>query len=480
MPEPNDCEAFEFRRLFRVHRIFAAVPWALRPGALLLAVFITLLLSLGGRAWDGIRGPIIGPPGLLPMTLMQGSRDLGREVPRELSPDEAQNVTRMRLSRLAVELVPRHMRPEGMSLEDVDPWWLATALDETRRSIDPVQEAVQIERINRALAEVTQQLTPRGTFTATARALGQALTSVIDGVVTLDPAKVVESIRTIVVGIPVALWQRDRGFIFFFGLYAGIVLAVGAGALSRMTAVAFADRPAINPADATSFALSRWTSFAFAVLLPPLFVGGLFLLGGVMGLLLRVPVINIAAGALYGVALLLGFLAAIVGILWILVLPLTAPAVSCDGADAVESCQRAAAYVLRRPLLALGYLVAAIVAWGLGVFVVRVMYVATVNLTAASGVWLSGAPALRGAGGLRIFGSEPAAPLLLTGTDRATAWLIEFWVQVAGILAAGAALGILISVATAVYLCLRNACDDQPFDDLWDPEEAPGVRLEAG
>jgi len=103
-----------------------------------------------------------------------------------------------------------------------------------------------------------------------------------------------------------------------------------------------------------------------------------------------------------------------------------------------------------------------------------------VNLTAASGVWLSGAPALSGAGGLRIFGSEPAPPLLLTGTDRATAWLIEFWVQIAGILAAGAALGILISVATAVYLCLRNACDDQPFDDLWDPEEAPGVRLEAG
>lgn len=463
MADLNDGEALDLRRIFRVHRIFSAIPIAWRPGAILLATFLVLIVSVSGRLWDGLRGPVIEPPGLL----------------QPIPTDAARSTIKGRLFRIVSEFIPRDRRPEGLVLDAVDPRWLQTALDDERRLLDPASDTVLIERIGRAITEV-EGLTPRGTFAATTLAIGQILGALTDAVVTVEPRVAGLALGALVIDLPTALWQRDRGFVIFFGLFAAIVLSVGGGALARMTAVAFAERPALAPADAVSFALSRWTSFAFAVILPPLFVGGLFLLGGIVGFLLRVPGLNMIAGALYGVALLLGLLAAIAGILWIISLPLLAPAAASDGADAVESCQRAAAYLLRRPLLGLGYLVTGVVAWGLGVFVVRVVQIATVNLTAASGSWLSGAPALSGAGGRPLFGGDLPAPALLAGTERVTASLIDFWVHATSVIAAGAALGMLISIATAAYLCLRHACDDQPFEDLWDPEEAPGVRVEPG
>lgn len=463
MAELNGGEAIDLRRFFRAHSIFSAVAFGLRPGALLLATFLVLLLNIGGRAWDALRGPVIEPPGLLAPAVT----------------DAARNATKGRFFRVMSEFVPRDERPADLVVDSIDPIWLAGALDRTRRSLDPARDGAQIERISRAMAEV-EALTPRGTFDATTRALSQSLSVMTEAVVRVAPGVVVASIGDIVLELPAALWQRDRGFVIFFGMLAGIILAIGGGALTRMAAIAIADRPALAPADATSFALARWTSFAFAVLLPPLFVGGLFLLGGVLGFAMRVPVLNILGGALYGLALFFGFLAAIVGMLWVISLPLSTPAGSCDGADAVESCQRSWAYVLRRPILALCYLAAGVIAWSAAMFVVKLVAAVTVNLTAASGVWLSGAPVLGGAGGMRIFGSESLTSPVLSGTDRIAGGLVEFWIGVVGILVVGAGLSLFWSISTAAYLCLRQACDDQPIGDLWDPEEAPGVRIEPG
>ncbi|MBX3356652.1 MAG: hypothetical protein KF724_13225 [Phycisphaeraceae bacterium] len=459
MADLNDGEALDLRRIFRVHRIFSAVPVALRPGAILLATFLILLMSVSGRLWDGLRGPAIQAPGLL-----------------QPAPSEAAlSAQRNRLFRITSEFVPRDRRPEGMSLDSIDPTWLRGALEQERGLLDPTTDGSRIERLGQAIQEV-EALAPRGTFAATSIAIGQVVDTLSVAIVQVEPRLAATAVGVLAIDLPKALWERDRGFVIFFGLLSAIILSVGAGALARMTAVAFAERPALPPADAVSFALSRWTSFAFAVLLPPLFVGGLFLLGGIVGFLLRVPVLNVLAGALYGVALIFGFLAALAGILWVIALPLMAPSAACDGADAVESCQRSAAYVLRRPLLALGYFAAGVVAWGLGIFVVRVVQVVTVNLTAASGAWLSKAPALGGAGGMPLFGRASTPPPLLSGSERWTAGFIDLWVQTTGIIVTGVAFAILISVATAVYLCLRHACDDQPFEDLWDPDDPSGVR----
>jgi len=463
MSELNPGEAIDLRRIFRVHRLFAAVGYALRPGALLLATFLVLLLSLGGRAWDGIRGTVIDSPGLLQPAMS----------------DSARNAVRNRLFSVMTEFVPRDERPADMDVNAVDPRWLGAILERKRRDLDASTEGLQIDRMGRAILEVNS-LTPRGAWEATTIAVALILDRVMEGVVKLSPAAVVESIGALVIDLPVALWSRDRGFVIFFGAFAFIVLAIGGGALSRMAAMGLAQRPALAPSDAMSFALSRWTNFAFAALLPPLFVGGLFLVGGVMGLLMKVPLVNIVGGALYGVALFFGFLAALAGILWVVALPLATPAGSCDGADAIECNQRAWAYVLRRPLLALGYLVAGVVAWGLGMFVVELFAVATLNITAASGTWLSNASSLSGAGGATIFGPLEMPPPALSGTSRLAAGLVDFWQQVARILVSGAALGLFWSISTAAYLCLRHACDEQPFDDLWDPEESGGVRAELG
>lgn len=457
-------EAFDPRRLFRVHRLFAAVPVALRPGALLLATFFVLLLSLGGHLWDGIRGPVIEPPGLL----------------RPAPTDAARNAIRTRLFAITSEFVPRDERPADLQIQSVDAEWLAGALEARRRAASEQGEGALMDRLARAHLEVTETLSPKGAFQATSLAVSALLDRIVHGVVTLAPMEAIGAFGNLVIDLPVELWQRDRGFVILFGTFAFILLSIGGGALCRMTAIAIAERPAMAPADAMSFALARWTSFAFAELLPPLFVGGLFLVGGVVGLLMRVPVLDIVGGALYGMALFFGFLAALAGILWVVGLPISTPAGACDGADAIESNQRAWAYLLRRPLLALGYLAAGIVAWAIGFFVVEMVAMVTLNLTAASGTWLSGAPALSGAGGVRLFGVLDAPSPALRGTARFAGGIVDFWEMVVRMLVSGAALGIFWSVATAAYLCLRNACDEQPYDDLWDPEEPPGVRVEAG
>ncbi len=463
MSHPNQGESLDLRRLLRVHRLFAAVPMALRPGALLLATFVVLVLSLGGRLWDGIRGPVIEPPGLL----------------RAIPTDATRNAVRSELFAVMSEFIPRDERPPEMQMNSIDPRWLAGALDAKRRGPEAAAEPALAERLHRALAKV-ESLSPRGTFAATSLAVSQLLDLIVAKVVTLSPVEAASAFGALVVDLPVDLWQRDRGFVVFYGVFALILVSIGGGALCRMTAVAIAERPALAPADAMSFSLARWTSFAFAELLPPLFVGGLFLVGGVVGLLMRVPLLDIIGGALYGIALFFGFLAALAGILWAVGLPISTPAGACDGADAIESNQRAWAYILRRPLLALGYLAAGVVAWALGLFVVELVAVVTMNITAASGTWLSGAPALSGAGQARLFGVFESPAPALGGTSRLAAGLVDFWQQVVRVLVSGAALGLFWSIATAAYLCLRNACDDQPYDDLWDPEEPSGVRVESG
>lgn len=463
MTDPNRGEAFDLRRIFRVHRLFSAAAFALRPGALLLATFLVLVVTLGGRAWDGLRGPVIDSPGLLQPPISEPAR----------------RTVQGRLFSLMAEFVPRDQRPADLDVNAIDPRWLRAAIDRARRSLDPANDSLQIERMGRAIMEI-ESLTPKGAWEATSSTMALLLDRMMEGVVKLAPGVVVESLGALVIDLPVSLWKRDRGFVIIFGAFAFIVLVIGGGALSRMAAVAIAQRPALPPADAVAFALSRWPSFAFSALLPPLFVGGLFLVGGVMGLVMKVPLLNIIGGALYGVALFFGFLAALAGILWVLALPLAAPAGACDGADSIEANQRAWAYLLRRPLLALGYFVAGVVAWGLGIFVVELFAVATINLTAASGTWLSNAQSLSGAGGAKIFGPMEAPPPVLTGTARVAAALVDFWQQVVRVLVSGAALGLFWSISTAAYLCLRNACDEQPFDDLWDPEEPGGVRIETG
>ncbi|MBM4112861.1 MAG: hypothetical protein FJ253_05720, partial [Phycisphaerae bacterium] len=352
MNDSNHGEAFDPRRLFRVHRLFAAVPMALRPGALLLATFLVLVLSLGGRLWDGLRGPVVEPPGLL------------RPVPTEAT----RNAVRTRLFAITSEFVPRDERPADLQINAVDAAWLSSELETRRRDAHDRGETSLVDRLTRARLEVDETLSPRGAFASTSLAVSVLLDRIVQGVVTLAPMESIEAFGLLVLDLPADLWRRDRGFVVIFGIFAFMLLSIGGGALCRMTAIAIAERPALPPSDAMSFSLSRWTSFAFAELLPPLFVGGLFLVGGIAALLMRVPVLDMIGGVLYGVALFLGFLAALAGILWAVGLPLSTPAGACDGADMIESNQRAWAYLLRRPLLALGYLGAGIVAWALGLF----------------------------------------------------------------------------------------------------------------
>ena len=60
----------------------------------------------------------------------------------------------------------------------------------------------------------------------------------------------------------------------------------------------------------------------------------------------------------------------------------------------------------------------------------------------------------------------------------ASGGLVRLWQGALQSLAAGAVLGAVCTTATAAYLALRRTCDDQPFDDLWQPGIPAGVRVD--
>ncbi len=456
MPNFDTGDVSDLSRFFRVQRLFSAVGAAFRPGTILTGVFLVLLLGLGGRAWDGLRGRVIDGSGLLAPVPTDGERTAGKT----------------RLMRIVAQFVPRADRPAEWDLENLDPIEVRAELQRIQRD---TSDALQSEQLTKAILEL-ERFIPRGTWEATSRAVTQCLEGLTRSVVTASPLEAVEWTARLVVTLPVSIFNRDRGFLIFFGVYALLVLSVGGGAMSRMAACGLAGRGVPSPADAMAFAFGRWPNFFLAVLLPPLFVGGLFLVGGVAGLLMGVPGLNIVASLLYVVALFFGFLAAFVSLMWIASIPLSTPAGACDGADAVEANQRSVAFVLRRPMLALGYLVAGLVAWALGMFILDLFAAVTVNLTAASGNWLFPSAVMGTAGGMSVLGQDLPNGPSFGGTTGISVILVDFWKRVVMVLVAGGTLSLFTSISTAAYLCLRNACDEQPFDDLWDPELPEGVR----
>jgi uncharacterized protein (DUF2062 family) len=56
--------------------------------------------------------------------------------------------------------------------------------------------------------------------------------------------------------------------------------------------------------------------------------------------------------------------------------------------------------------------------------------------------------------------------------------LARLWQGILQTLAAGAVFASICTTATAAYLALRRTCDDQPFEDLWDPGAPAGVRVD--
>jgi hypothetical protein len=175
-------------------------------------------------------------------------------------------------------------------------------------------------------------------------------------------------------------------------------------------------------------------------------------------------------------------MAAIVLLPWALAMPLAVAAAACEGCDGLEAAQRCGALVFRRPLHAVLYAVCAIVGTCLIAFTVDLVATAAISIAAGFTGITAGDGAMASTGGARLLAPDASGPALIlggsfTGSLQAISiGLARLWQGILQCLAAGAVFSAVCTTATAAYLALRRTCDDQPFDDLWEPGAPAGVR----
>lgn len=304
---------------------------------------------------------------------------------------------------------------------------------------------------------------------AMAERLGSAAAgSVTEGVLSLDHMMVLEGLRGLLYSTPVAM---VRAYPWESLLLIPLILAVWAvagGAISRSAATEHATHTRLAWTRALGFSCSRWFSFIGAKI-GPLFLCAITLvvLAGLGWLLLKFPFVQVIGAVLFVIALVVSAGVCLALIAYTVGMPMLVPAVACEGTDAIDATQRVSAYVIAKP---------ATLAWYLIVLLVQAVVV-TVLLGALAGAinWIAAEAVTWWIGGdtgqvLRDAASTGADPISgSSGSLKTTARILGFWSAIPALLVSAFVVSYWFSGGTVLYLCMRQACDGQDPEELWQP-----------
>ncbi len=457
MAERVVVDQIDFRSALVFHRVLTSATGAFQPSRLLAATFIVLALAVAGRFYDALRGPTIQPAGLLSPARSQIDSAVASDAAR----------------RAALENLPPDQRPAGMDTRGgVD---IETVYNSLQNRLGSVT-GFEADGIRRAL-ERLESYRRKGTFDSFSVAVGRCIDNLAVGVLTLSPVMAIGAFSNLFIDLPLACWRDDRWFCFVFGAAFLIAMGAGGATLCRMTAIDLAGTDKLSAAEAFAFVKPRWINHALVPMWPLLTLLILLPVAAILGWLSRIPLIDVFAGLAYGLLIFLAFFAAIALIPWGFCMPLAVAASACEGCDGLEAAQRTVAYVLRRPLHALLYLIMAAIGVSLVIFVADLFAMATLSLAANFVGMTAGEGPMSNMATIRLLLPDDIQPIRSLGfTGSISAGFVGLWITVVKSLAAGACFGALWTVATAAYLALRKTCDDQPFDDLWMPGTPAGSR----
>jgi hypothetical protein len=237
------------------------------------------------------------------------------------------------------------------------------------------------------------------------------------------------------------------------------VLALAGGAISRSAAFEFAQGRFATREETVHFTLRRALQFVGAVIAPVVFCSVLFLIIALMGLLLSLPVVDLAGAVLYALMLVLGIIATAVLVVHVIALPMIVPALSVEGTDAFDAIHRCYAYVIGRPLRYFSYVLLLCV---LGVIAATIA-IKLADLSLEMTDWAAS------------FLSNDATQRALTGEGELGATksfahkLIETWRSAVHIVVAGYIVSLFYTSATLLYLAIRRICDGQGLSEIWEP-----------
>ncbi|MSR45302.1 MAG: hypothetical protein EXS15_08130 [Phycisphaerales bacterium] len=443
-------DSVDFASVFPSLRLFGGGSAALRPARVALAFALLLTIVACGRLWDGFAPATSPPDGLFAGAL------------REKQLIEAVETVRS----VVVAELPAELRVQAR----------AASLDELegllrRAATQSVSTPVNGSRYA-TLASLIEAAKPRPSFDALNEAVRQSFYGVLRGIIQCSPSVALAHMHDLVIGVPIASWRAAPWFTVFFVLVICVVGGWGGGVLCRLNAGDLSSR-AWSFAHANAFIRPRLSSLVCAPIFGVTLALALWIPSWLMGVLFNVPLLDIAGGALFGIALFLSALCALVCAVVVIGAPLLAPAVACDGCDAVESIQRAGAYICARPLHLLWCFVLSTIVIALTSIVADVM--ATAMWVVATDAYdsASGASALESFGSVRFL--EPyqsAPPLLLSTTQSISAALMDIWRTILFLLVGACALSVALACATRTYLLVRSATDGHDLTDLWEDTPA--------
>ena len=167
-------------------------------------------------------------------------------------------------------------------------------------------------------------------------------------------------------GMGYGLWWLLRHHPFFFILFVGgslVIWAWGGGAICRIAAVQYARDEKLTTKQALAFAKEKlFGGFVLAPCIPVAFILLTAVLMVVGGALLRLPVLgDLLAGPAFALAIVGGFVVAVLLIGLLVGGSLFWPAVAAEGSDAFDSFSRSLSYPLSKPWKAVLYAVMATV-----------------------------------------------------------------------------------------------------------------------
>ena len=455
-PTPNSPHASTTRQLTRVDSVdlagvipsvalLGALHAGFRPSRIFFAFVLVLALVATGRFWDGLSPTTYGPAGLL------------AGAPRERQLVDAQDSARSLV--IPALRADQRARAATASLDE-----LAALLRES--AVSTLPDHIDAARYEKLVGTI-DAARPRSSFEALDEAVRTSFFAFLRALSHLDGGSAIAHFEQLIIEIPSTSWQCAPWFSAYFAV-SGVILILGCGGvLCRLNAGDLSSRQ-WTLRQARAFIRPRLWSLCGAPLFAVGFAALLWIPAWTIGLLLNIPLLNMIGGLLFGLALVLCALVALLLTVLCLGLPLIGPAVACDGCDAVESVQRVGAYIFKRPLHLAGYALLSCLLIAAGAVVAD--YVVASAWNGAMGAFNSAshASSLSAQGSMRFLepfqrGFAPAIEL----TESATASLLEIWRTVLSLLVGAATLSVALACATRAYLLVRMHSDSQEVSDLW-------------
>jgi len=438
-------DGVDFGRVFKFSSIFTAIASSMQPARLLIGFLMVLVLMATGRLWDSFAPALEIPFGTVEefatlsqerqVAIAQSGTALGKTAPEDLQSWSVQDAQSYLLSAWAA-----HQVQEQVSQED----------------------RVEFERLYLTLESVR----PLGPFESSAIYVANAWNGIVEGALNLNAVESWKGVVSIVWKLPQLLWDAGHHwFISLYGFVLLLVLSVGGGAIARMQACQHARGDRISASSAYQYASQRWRATLLALAAPGMFVAGVSIGLVLFGLFLfNVPVLNFIGSLFYGLALIFGFLIAIVALGYAVCWPMLVPAVAVENCEGGEAVQRSFAFMFARPLHLLGYLTILVIGLVLGFVLVRVLANLTLDFTANLVDAWSFNNALGNAGAIPTDGIPVVG---LAWHESAAGGLVALWETVVHDLMVGWLFSGFFSASVMVYLLMRYACDRQDTHDIW-------------